>query len=276
MSSNIKFAAVINDCNGQDHNGRYDQNAAGRQGIRISILLGVKPEQLDVNNEVEAAGNLIDFLDAGLGQKGAILVNVAPRNGDNHKYPNGIPFCYTFYQETLIVTTQSLVVLGLLKKFGLAQEVFNLDIPNVSNWAVHKNLIDREWATRMQETQFRSYEFLPWIASIILAGQIDFPHEQLSTENIPAINSHVWWTDRFGNIKTILLPEEAGFVEGGEVLTSLGMLPCFKQLRDIPDGQTALEIGSSGLGQQRFLEIVVQGDNAAKKLNIKTGGTIKI
>jgi len=36
-------------------------------------------------------------------------------------------------------------------------------------------------------------------------------------------------------------------------------LPCYNRLKDIPDNQVALTIGSSGLASKRFLEIMQQG-----------------
>jgi hypothetical protein len=42
----------------------------------------------------------------------------------------------------------------------------------------------------------------------------------------------------------------------------------------VPDRTTALISGSSGLGKKRFLEIVVQGGSAEKKLKIFAGDAI--
>jgi hypothetical protein len=68
---------IINDCR--------DANAVGRQSTRASVLIGGPVSFVGVQNDIEAAGNLIDILDAYGGAPGAILVNVAPRNGKAKK-----------------------------------------------------------------------------------------------------------------------------------------------------------------------------------------------
>ena len=75
------FVRIISDCR--------DDNARGRVETRIAALLGVTPGFTGVANDLEAAGNLVDMLAAGLGRDGIIMVNVAPRNV---KRENGSPF----------------------------------------------------------------------------------------------------------------------------------------------------------------------------------------
>ena len=52
-------------------------------------------------------------------------------------------------------------------------------------------------------------------------------------------------------------------------------LPFYNRLKDIPDGQVALTIGSSGLGSKRFLEIMQQGASAASTLALQSGINIE-
>ena len=256
------FATIINDCR--------DQNAMGRQTIRVSSLLGVQPTTIGIENETEAAGNLIDCLDAASGRPGVILVNVAPRH--NNDYPNGVPFCYVNIGEILVLTTASTVVLGLIKKMGLAQTYQLLDIPAISGWAEQNRLIDPAWASRMTSTQFRSYEFLPWMASIMNKGWVDFPHQQLPLPDQPLPS--IWYIDCFGNAKTTALQNEITPANNGMVTTELGQLKYYNRLKDVPDHEAGLVVGSSGIADKRFLEIVVNGQSAAAKFNLKTGQAI--
>src|SRR5688572_12965729 len=91
------FVTIINDCK--------DENAFGRQATKAAALFGCSIVTVGVDSDIEAAGNLIDCLDAGEGKEGVILVNVAPRHGDAKKWPNGTPFGYFLYKETLVVTS---------------------------------------------------------------------------------------------------------------------------------------------------------------------------
>ncbi len=45
-------------------------------------------------SEIEAAGFLVDAIDAMEGREGIVLVNVAPRGGKSKKWENGAPFGY--------------------------------------------------------------------------------------------------------------------------------------------------------------------------------------
>ena len=78
------FVTIINDCR--------DADEMGRQTTRASVLFpGSNINFLGVNNfnEIEAAGLLVDVIDAGTGDKGVIMVNAAPRHGTGKKYENG-------------------------------------------------------------------------------------------------------------------------------------------------------------------------------------------
>ena len=92
------FVTLITDCK--------DDNALGRSTTRLSTLFDCNITTIGVNGwdaDLEAAGNLIDMLDASEGKKGVILVNVAPRHKSGKKWPNGTPFGYFHYKDTLVV-----------------------------------------------------------------------------------------------------------------------------------------------------------------------------
>jgi len=60
---------------------------------------------------------------------------------------------------------------------------------------------------------------------------------------------------------------------GTSVETIFGPLLCYAHLSDVPEnGQPALIVGSSGIEDKRFLEIVVPGGSAAKKLSLSPSG----
>jgi hypothetical protein len=87
----INFITVIQDCN--------DEGTKGRITSRVQNLFeGISPSFVAVGaySDLQAAGNLVDILDATEGGDGVILVNAAPRHGKGKKYENGIPFGY-FY-----------------------------------------------------------------------------------------------------------------------------------------------------------------------------------
>ena len=82
------------------------------------------------------------------------------------------------------------------------------------------------------------------------------------------------YKDCFGNCKTSLLPKDVGFAEGKALETKFGSLPCIRRLADVPDNEAAIIIGSSGCGDKRLLELVIQGDSAAKRFGISIGARI--
>lgn len=273
------FLTIINDSR--------DGNAFGRQATRSAALFGCGVATVGVRDDLEAAGNLVDVLDAGEGREGAVLVNVAPRqhNGkktkggsvgfagvEAAKKENGSPFGYFWYDKTLVVSSIDGLTLSLVKKLGIAEKINVLDIAATGVALVEKKMLDPVAAERMRATQFRSYEFLPRVARWITGGAgVVSNEQQLEAPDAPKA---VWWIDSFGNAKTTLLPEDVSFAEGTEVKTHFGSLPCFVSLKDVPDGVAAMTIGSSGIGDKRFLEIVVQGENAAERFHLVSGSLV--
>src|SRR3989344_3443097 len=102
---------IINDCR--------DPNAMSRQMARVASLLGGQVVPMGVQYDLEAAGCLVDALDA-LGGKPEtlILANVASRNRYGKKWANGSPFGYFYYQHTLVMASIDGLTLSLIKKLG--------------------------------------------------------------------------------------------------------------------------------------------------------------
>ena len=62
------------------------------------------------------------------------------------------------------------------------------------------------------------------------------------------------------------------------IKTNLATFKFYERLKDVPHGETAIYVGSSGTGNKRFLEIATQGipGSAVKSLNLKIGQKVKI
>ncbi len=230
---------------------------------------------MGVSSDLEAAGNVIDVLDAAGDAEGIIAVNVAPRHGAAKKWPNGTPFGYFWYNKILVVCTIDGEVLSLIKKFGLADHVNVTDIRAVMKFGGYADDMVEFAAT----SQFRSFDYLPRLARIAWDKK-DVPSEKLMFSEIPDAPTGVWWIDSFGNCKTTMLAEDVQFEEGAEreiILNGLAIKAvCYRQLRNVPDYQTGLTMGSSGYGDRRFIELVVQGTSAAKHYNITQKDTFQL
>jgi hypothetical protein len=273
------FLTIINDSR--------DGNALGRQTTRAMSLFGCAVTTVGVADDLEAAGNLVDALDAGEGREGVVLVNVAPRQENGKKSENGLvgfsrtevakkengsPFGYFYYGKTLVVSSIDGVTLSLVKKLGIADRINVLDIAATGKALAEKGVVDSVIAERMKTTQFRSYEFLPRVAHWITDGQLVVSVEQPILA--PDAPKAIWWVDSFGNAKTTLLSDDISFAKDKEVQTLFESLPCFTSLKDVPDGVAAMVIGSSGIGNKRFLEIIVQGENAAERFHFASGSMV--
>ena len=268
------FVSIITDCS--------DSNALGRKMTRTASLFGFPPIPMAIDNDfealsdLEAGGHLIDTLDAGLGNIGVVLVNKAPRSGKAKKWSNGTPFGYFWYKKTLVVSSVDGFALSLVKKFGLVDQINVFDIPTVMDFAFQNNLLTREVADYIVTTQFRSFEFVPRVAKWIF-DKIEIPSEVLSINDIPEAPNSVWFADVFGNLKTTLLPADIGFENGKKInFETFGEITCYDRLKDVPNSETGLIIGSSGLDSKRFLEIVIQGQSAKIEFESKVGQMLKI
>ena len=254
---------IINDCR--------DANAVGRQLTRVSALIESPVSFVGVFSDLEAAGNLIDILDAYGDSPGVILVNVAPRNGKAKKWENGTPFGYFWYKEILVVSSIDGLTLSLVKKLKLIDSINVLDIPKVIEQLVEESLVSPEVGEHIINTQFRSYDFLPRIAAYLLKNS-NIQSENIAIKDIADAPKAIWWVDNFGNCKTTLFGDEIS--RDGQVSTRFGKTDYFEMLKDVPDKATALITGSSGISNKRFVELVVQGESAAQHLNIVAGDSI--
>jgi hypothetical protein len=260
------FLTIITDCS--------DKNAQGRQESRARVLFGITPSfislpgSLDVSASLEASGNIIDVLDAVNGDEGVILANVAPRNADEKKWGNGTPFAYFRYRRTLVVSTVSGLTLSLPRKFGLIDDLEMIDIQATLVRMWEGGIITEDDVTHIQNSQFRSFDFLPRVALWITKG-----HEPATTPfdpaTVPQAPVSIWAIDNFGNIKTTLLERELPKSE--TMKTRFGTLPIVRSLKDVPDGTAALTVGSSGIGSHRFVEIAMQGESAGEKFKAVQG-----
>lgn len=258
------FVTVINDCR--------DANALVRQSIRLQAAFGCGVSAAGVENDLEAAGNLIDALDAARGAEGFILVNVAPRNGRARRWSNGSPFCMFSYGSTTVLSSVDGRTLSLAKRLGALTDVRLLDLPRVLFWAAGRRRITKEEVARIERTQFRSFEFLPLCATWTAEGE-ELPSEPLDTALVEEAPDAVWWVDNFGNCKTTVPAREAG---NAPLAIGDALAPRHARLKDVPDGALACVVGSSGLGQDRFLEIVVQGGDAAGRLGARSCSPVRI
>ncbi len=258
------FVTIINDCR--------DGNTMGRQVTRAARLFpGTSVVTVGIEqNELEAAGNIIDMLDASDGQEGTLWVNVAPRQGRGKKWPNGTPFGYFYYKKTLVIATVAEQSLSMVKKLGLTDAIELTDVPTVVDAMIAQGHLDENLRNIIVKSQFRSYDYMPRLAKWLFDG-IKVPSETYPMSNIAEAPKAVWWVDNFGNCKTTILPEEVGHEAGKVLQTKIGEVKCFERLKDIPNDEAGLIIGSSGLGNKRFLELNVQGKSAAEKFNLSAG-----
>lgn len=258
------FVTTINDCN--------DQNAFARQATRTSVLLGNVPvNTLGVAwSDLEASGNLIDILDASEGAEGVIMVNVAPRHGKGKKWPNGTPFGYFYYKKTLVISTIDGYALSLAKKLNLTDTITLTDVPTVIDHMIQKGKLDKNIRDTIVKSQFRSFDYMPRLAQWIVEGE-KFSTEEYKISEVADVPHTIWWVDSFGNCKTTMLPEDMEFEEGKVIRTQFADLVCYPRLKDVPDNEFAFIIGSSGIGDRRFIEMVIQGKSIADRFHLKSG-----
>lgn len=263
------FLTIITDCR--------DDNARTRQETRYAHLF---PETnvsfIGAATDIEAAGNLIDILDASDDAPGVIAVNCAPRHGRAQKWENGSPFGYVWIGNKLIVGTIDGLSFSFLKKFGLATEIHVTDIRTV----LAEGGYTPEQVEAAAQTQFRSLNYLPRMARIVWEKK-DVTSEIMPIEEVPDMPSLVWWVDCFGNCKTSLTAEDLSFEAGvsRKVKFADGTeidVPCVKRLADVADGEPALIVGSSGYATHRFVELVIQGKPAAERFTVKKSDEITV
>jgi len=263
---------IINDCR--------DQNAKLRQISRVgSLFENCSVNCFGVKSDFEAAGFLLDAIDAFEGRKGVIIVNVARREGKGRKWKNGTPFGFFWREKTLIVTSVGGIcgsALSLAKKADLLKEFFIMDIPEVLNSVSEKELDDKT-KKRIADSQFRSFDFLPRAAFWLFSGR-KLPCKKYDLSNIADKKNHIWFIDNFGNIKTTIFEDELK-INNNEIKLKINgkarKFNFYKRLKDAPDKSIAVVLGSSGIGEKRFAEIVLRGGSAALKLKANAGMEIE-
>lgn len=259
------FITVIQDCN--------DEGTKGRITSRVqSLFNGVFPSFIAVGvySDLQAAGNLVDILDATEGGEGVILLNIAPRHGKGKNYKNGVPFGYFYWKKTLVVLTIDDIILDLLKDLNITSSIKVFDIPTVMDWACENNLVDKWVAEKTKKTQFRSFEFEPRVASWVWERK-EVPSKDLEIRGEHE-NGQIWLIDNFGNCKTTLLASEIKNKEFIE--TKIGKLKIYDCLSQLPNDETGLVLGSSGLEKDKFVEIIIQSGRACDVYNLKIGDNI--
>src|SRR3989344_1255121 len=249
--------SIINDCR--------DDNAKGRITLRCGVLFNTLVTFVGVSSDLEASGSLIDLLDALSGEESCIIVNVAPRNGEGKKWKNGTPFCYFWFGKTLVLSSMAGKTLSLVKKLRLVDSLFVLEYAASLEALKEKNIISAEHARRSEKTQFRSFDFLPFVCAHLLQHGL-LPSRKTALQRVPDSPEVVWWVDNFGNCKTTLFSSE---------LNGSGLcLQFYKNLSEVPDGEAAVVEGSSGFDDNRILEVVVQGGNASSSLGLTSGSSL--
>ncbi len=255
-----------------------DDNTKGRLKARLATYFpGSNIVFVGVRDDIEAAINLVDIVDAYEGRPGVVLLNVAPRHGEaGKKWPNGTPFGWVKLDNIDLFTTIDGYSLSILQKMlGQKIEVNVYDIPKtVPNMGLKESVQER-----IIHTQFRSFDYLPRLAAALVHEQ-ELPVTEVFSA-VPDLGPTICWVDSFGNLKTNMLPEEIGFEVGREVVFRVDghkqfRLPCYERLKDIPNEYVALTIGSSGMKDKRFIEIMQQGGNAAESLGVVSGTELEV
>ncbi len=257
------FTTIINDCR--------DDNARARQESRVGSLLQTSVSFIGVQSDLEAGVQLIDILDATEGRPGLILVNVAPRGGHTTKWENGTPFGYFYYHNTLVVSSVDGFALSAVKKLGLINSIELLDTHTAAATMEQAGFISKAAAAHIPLTQFRSFDFIPRAGAYLLQGK-ELPsvsYDLATTQELPPA---IWHIDSFGNCKTTLTKNDIDST--GKIATRYGDFPFVEQLRNLPDHNTALVEGSSGLGETRLLELMTQRANFAGQFNAYIGDDV--
>jgi hypothetical protein len=263
------FVTLITDCS--------DDNAMNRQASRFASYFGTSASRVGVSfyaeqgsGEIEGAGNLIDTLDATDGRKGVIVVNTAHRDGKGKKWPNGTPFGYFYHKKTLVIATIDGYCLSLAKKLKLTDTIHLLDVPTVIDTMIKQGHHKEKYRRLVVDSQFRSFEFVPRVANWLMKD-IELPFEKYPITEVPDAPNTIWHIDNFGNTVTTLLPEEINHAAGKKITTVYGDIACYERLKDVPNGEPGLIVGSWGIYNNRWISLVIQGKSAEKHYNIKTG-----
>lgn len=270
MELNHPYRAVtiINDCT--------DDNARMRQEMRTIAALGLSITYLGVPkfSSIAASGNLIDAIDAAAHHPSIVMVNVAPRHGDAKRFKNGTPFGYFFFRDSIVIASVSEATLVLVKKLKLVETIRILEPEVVLPVFADAGLIQKKHIDWILRTQFRSFNFVPRVAEYLALHKNELPGEDFPLSEIADEPPVVWWIDNFGNLKTSLVESDVKFEAGKKLDTVWGEFTMYDRLSDVPNNELGCIVGSSGLGRDRFLELVVQGKSAEDKFGARIGDHI--
>jgi S-adenosylmethionine hydrolase len=137
---------------------------------------------------------------------------------------------------------------------------------------VCEKFLDKKEAERIANSQFRSYEYLPLLASWLWKKK-DVPYKKIKIPDME--ENYIWCTDRFTDDPRETVNCKTTFLELSEIKNKkFSKLPFYERLADVPKKTAAITRGSSGYKDKRFLEIVVQGGSATKTFNLKVGDKI--
>lgn len=264
---------VINDCG--------DRNERLRILTRLDTLfprVGIRFCEVDgEHRDLEAAGNIIDALDArgGGAAPGLILGNTAFREPEKSGDANGAPFGHCLINNVLLFSTIRGRILSLVQDFFGIKHIHVVEPREALQSIVDTGHLEVEWVDHIANSQFRSFELQPLLAERLLGGfTVPYRKETLVCAKPGRV---VWWVDKHGNCKTTVTTSQCELKplrDGNELATKFGTLKYFRRLNDAPRGVPSVTTGSSGLGagpDSRFLEIAIRMGNAAKELKIKVG-----
>lgn len=252
---------IITDC--------FDSSTAGRQKVRAqSLFKGISPVLIESSykHAVSLAGNIIDILgtlEYDTESKALIIGNHAPREvGKRDNLLNGSPFVYFWYKEHLFVVTYTDELFAILRKY--------IDIPVVYEVTDElKAKIAEVYPIDFAKTQFRSLDYAPFLGKYIWDHPETVGKEIVLTDEADVLAWSVWHTDNFGNVK--LLATRSDLDGATRTIEGIGEVTFYERLKDVPVGETAIIQGSSGVGDSRFLELVIQGGSAAGTHGISVG-----
>ncbi|MCS7091891.1 MAG: SAM-dependent chlorinase/fluorinase [Patescibacteria group bacterium] len=267
------FVTIITDCKEENEKGRQVTRWASLGFTNINIV-GVSSDLGSIPT-IEAAGNIIDSLDASEGKEGVVFANVAPRGYIKEDGENGTDFAYFYYKKTLVVSTIRGYTLSLVKKLNLVNQVSVVKLVNVLDHAKKIGLIDETGMEYIKNSQFRSFDYVPRLVSWIFKGE-KFPTENLQISTRKNAPNCIWCIDAFGNAKTTIASNEISFSHGELIQTNFGKITFYNRLKDIPEGKAGIYIGSSGIKDVRFLEIAVQSKkgSAQKAFGFEIGDKV--
>ncbi|MFB6159357.1 MAG: SAM hydroxide adenosyltransferase [Candidatus Nanohalobium sp.] len=178
-------------------------------------------------------------------------VNVAPRKDDTDSRENndGEDLVYIELENGVpIVTTFSGYTLSFIR--DKIAKMRALDIPS-------------------QGSQFRSRDIFPEALARVMKGDKSVFDGEVETE-IPELSEKaVGHIDGFGNIKTTIRESEVELEKGEKIEVEVNDMKQQMTRSDgifhVPEGELVYAPGSSG-GEDSFMEIVLRGGSAARKL----------